>query len=169
MVEHRIVPSKDEKYMGLALWIASFSKDPSTQIGAIIVGQGNIPLGIGYNGPPRKFDDKEIDWGRPQKYPYIVHAEKNAIEHSKSIVKGGTLYVTGLPCKDCMLDIVTAEIGEVIYIDLNKDPNSSLANQDTWQLTQDLARRGGVKLKRFDGTLNWMMKRMAELEQLGIF
>jgi dCMP deaminase len=63
----RLVPPRDDKYMGLAFMMAGFSKDPNTQVGAIIVDRKNHPLGWGYNGPPSEILDCDVNWGRPDK------------------------------------------------------------------------------------------------------
>ena len=62
-----------------------------------------------------KINDDLMDWSRPNKYKYIRHAEENAIKHAKGNIEGSTIYVTGMPCKDCLLDIVDEKIKKVIY------------------------------------------------------
>jgi len=166
----RTVPSKEEKYMGLAFWMASFSKDPNTQMGSVIVNSQNRPLGWGYNGPPKSIIDTAIDWSRPHKYPYIVHAEANAIDHSNQDLTYATLYVTGKPCADCMLKIVTKKISEVIYFPYKtKDKKSTFSNGDIGELSDDIAKKGSVKLTKFEGNLNWMRDRMDLMVGLCIF
>jgi dCMP deaminase len=104
-----------------ALIASMRSPDPNTQVGAYICSEYNRPLGLGYNGLPRGIEPDSIDWareGEPQftKYPYIVHAEKNAIFNSNSSLKGSKLYVTLHPCNNCALDIIQAGISEVLYL-----------------------------------------------------
>jgi dCMP deaminase len=170
-VPPREVPTRDEYYMGEAFWIASKSKDPRTQVGAVLVGANNDPISTGYNGPPRIINDNDIDWDRPAKYPYIVHAEDNAIKRAKRKIdlRGATLYVTAPPCKACMLDIVDAEIARVVYFRPKTDSGSLLANDEEWATTQDIARRGMVRLDQFQGNLNWMRDRIAWMESIGVF
>lgn len=167
----RKVPSRDEKYMGLAFFHASFSKDPSTQVGAVIVNSDNEITGTGYNGPPKKINDSLIDWSRPNKYSYIKHAEANAIDHSLISTKNCTLYVTGIPCQKCMLEIVDAEISKVVYFDMRNlvDSKSMLSNNLEMQITQKIASLSDVELVSFSGNLNWMKDRMIFLDSLGIF
>lgn len=167
----RKVPSRDEKYMGLAFFHASFSKDPNTQVGAVIVNSNNEITGTGYNGPPKKIDDNLINWSRPNKYPFIKHAEANAIDHSLISTKDCTLYVTGIPCQKCMLEIVDAEISKVVYFDMKNivDSKSMLSNNSEMQITQEIAKIAGVDLIPFIGNLNWIKDRVVFLENLGIF
>ena len=77
--------SWDQYFMGVALLSAKRSKDPSTQVGACIVNEDKRIIGIGYNGFPRGCSDDVFPWGKGSenpletKYPYVVHAETNAL------------------------------------------------------------------------------------------
>lgn len=171
----RQVPDRDSKYMGLAWFYASFSKDPSTQVGAVIVDQYNYPLGCGYNGPPRLVADDSFSWERPvvadqfSKYDIIVHAEINAIDHScGKELAGVTLYVTGLPCPKCMLEIVKQEIGRVVYMDHRSDSGSSLQNAKWRDKSLEIAGMGQVKVEEFQGHLAWMADWILRLKELGV-
>lgn len=168
-VSPRIVPARDEKYMGLAFWIASFSKDPTTQVGAIIVSENNRPLGIGYNGPPRQISDDTFSWSRPEKYPYMVHAERNALDHSHKPIDKATIYVTAPPCKDCMLDIVASGVVKVVYHKSLASTGSMINNNENWIITQEIATKANVTLVEFQGDLVWMQDRIVFMEHLGIF
>lgn len=171
MRKPRQVPSRDEKYMGLAFFHASFSKDPNTQVGAVIVNAKNEITGTGYNGPPQLINDELIDWSRPQKYPFIKHAEANAIDHSLKSTASSTLYVTGKPCANCMLKIVDAEILKVIYFDMKNivDVNSMLSSEKEFRTTDEIAKLAGVELIPFSGSLNWMKERVIFLDIIGLF
>lgn len=165
----RKVPSRDDFYMGLAFWIASRSKDPKTQCGALIVDPQNCPLGMGYNGPPAKIKDDDIDWSRPEKYPFIIHAEENAIKHSFGDLEGSTIYVTGMPCNKCMLTIVDSGIKRVVYKPVEADSGSMLSDATIAAKTEQIAQLGGVRIDKFFGNLNWMRDRISFMESLGIF
>ena len=95
--------SWDEYFMGIAVLSSLRSKDPHTQVGACIVNQDKRIVGVGYNGFPRGCSDDEIPWGRDgdwvnTKYPYVCHAELNAILNANGNLKGCTLYVDLFPC-----------------------------------------------------------------------
>ncbi|MGI6770826.1 MAG: deoxycytidylate deaminase [Acholeplasmataceae bacterium] len=112
----------DEYFMGVAKLSAKRSKDPNTQVGACIVNQDKRIIGIGYNGLPHGCDDDEYPWGNEgdfieTKYPYVVHAEANAILNATQSLKGAHLYVTLFPCHECMKLIIQSGIIEVIYED----------------------------------------------------
>jgi len=167
----REIPSRDDRYMGLAFFHASFSKDPNTQVGAVIVDLENKITGTGYNGPPKKINDSLIDWDRPYKYAFIKHAEANAINHSLISTKNTTLYVTGIPCQKCMLEIVDAEISRVVYFDMRKivDSSSMLSSNLEIETTEKIAKLAGVELCAYQGDLKWMKDRIFFLDSLGIF
>lgn len=100
------VLSWDEYFMGLAHLSAMRSKDPSTQVGAVIVDQEHKVVGIGYNGLPIGCSDDEFPWDREggmleTKYAFVVHAELNAILNSTRDLHGCTLYVSLFPCNEC--------------------------------------------------------------------
>lgn len=168
-VPPRPTPDRDSKYMGLAWIMAGFSKDPNTQIGSTIVDADNRPLGWGYNGPPALIPDDSFSWERPEKYLYIKHAEDNAINHSTGDLSDATLYVTGLPCKHCMLDIVDKKIKRVVYMDKKYDANSMQAVKDDVEATHELARKSGITLEKFEGNLAWLLDWVLQLKGLGIF
>lgn len=168
----RKVPKRDSKYLGIAWTIASLSKDPNTQVGALIVSQANRPLGWGYNGPPSAMNDGDVVWSREGellcKYDLIIHAEQNAIDHSQECIEGADLYVTHKPCKRCMLSIVSKKIGRVIYTQPKVDA-ASIASGKNSEAVDEIARMGGVELVPFDGNLGWMQDWTMKLTELGVF
>ncbi|XP_077380783.1 deoxycytidylate deaminase isoform X2 [Festucalex cinctus] len=110
-------------FMAVAFLSAQRSKDPSSQVGACIVNQENKIVGIGYNGMPNGCDDDQLPWARSAddrldtKYPYVCHAELNAIMNKNSAdVKGCTMYVALFPCNECAKLIIQAGIKEVVYL-----------------------------------------------------
>ena len=116
--------SWDEYFMAIAKLSAKRSKDPSTQVGACIVSNDNRILSIGYNGAPNGFDDEKFPWGREgenlnTKYPYVCHAELNAILNyrgSKKDLESAKIYVDLFPCNECAKIIIQSGIKEVIYL-----------------------------------------------------
>lgn len=114
--------SWDEYFMGVAILSAKRSKDPSTQVGACVVNKDKRIIGIGYNGFPTGCSDEDFPWGKADedklntKYPYVVHAEPNAILNCTSSLKDSTLYVTLFPCNECAKLIIQSGIKKVIYM-----------------------------------------------------
>lgn len=110
----------DSYFMGLAHLSALRSKDPHTQVGSAIVDDDHRVISVGYNGLPRGCADQEYPWQREgdvldTKYPYVVHAELNAILNSKWSVKGTTIYVSLFPCNECAKAIIQSGIKRVVY------------------------------------------------------
>lgn len=117
----------DKRYIDLAKEVASWSKDPSRKIGAVIVGEKGQIISQGYNGFPRGIQDNEHRLtNRNVKYRYVVHAEANAIYnaiHNGSSTNGATIYVTGLPvCHECAKAIIQTGI-KVVVMDTQPDDN----------------------------------------------
>ena len=112
--------SWDEYFMGIAMLAARRSKDPSTQVGACIVSQDNIIISTGYNGMPKGCSDDEFPWdrtGEETKYPYVVHAELNAILNANGRdLRGSRLYVALFPCNECAKAIIQSGVSEVVYL-----------------------------------------------------
>ena len=128
--------SWDEYFMGVALLSAKRSKDPSTQVGACIVNEKNKIVGAGYNGLPLGCDDDEFPWEKSgnfldTKYPYICHAELNAILNNIGMdLKGCRIYTALFPCNECTKAIIQAGITEVIFLsDKYKDSETAKASK----------------------------------------
>jgi len=113
----------DQYFMGVAKLSAYRSKDPNTQVGACIVTPENKIVGVGYNGLPWGCDDKQFPWDNREgdmydtKYPYVVHAELNAILNSIHNLKDCRIYVSLFPCHECVKAIIQSGIKEIIYED----------------------------------------------------
>jgi len=128
--------SWDEYFMGVAVLSSLRSKDPNTQVGACIVNQDKKIVGVGYNGFPIGCDDDSLPWDREgdwlkTKYPYVCHAELNAILNSNGgNLKGCTLYVALFPCNECAKAIIQSGIKKVVYLsDKYKDSDNTIASK----------------------------------------
>ena len=113
--------SWDQYFMGVALLSAQRSKDPNTQVGACIVNPEHRIVGVGYNGFPAGCSDDNLPWAREgefleTKYPYVVHAELNAILNSIQKLDACTIYVALFPCNECAKAIIQSGIKEVVYL-----------------------------------------------------
>lgn len=135
--------SWDEFFMGIAKMSAGRSKDPSTQVGACIVDKNNRILSIGYNGTPNGFDDDIFPWAREgdnleTKYPYVCHAELNAIlnyKGSRNDLNDSKIYVDLFPCNECAKMIIQSGIKEVIYLsDKYKNTEGNIASRKMFDI-----------------------------------
>jgi dCMP deaminase len=114
----------DRRFLALAAQVACWSKDPSTQVGAVIV-RGRHVIATGYNGfPPGVADTDDRLFTRATKLLYTVHAEANALAqcamHGQR-AEGATIYVTHPPCAGCMRLLIAAGIARVVYPALDDD------------------------------------------------
>ncbi|HNR69460.1 MAG TPA: dCMP deaminase family protein [bacterium] len=112
----------DTVMMRMAFVIASMSKDPTTQVGAVLVSPDRTRISVGYNGFPRRIPDVAAWWhnrqesaGEFSKYDLVRHAEMNAITQAKTDLEGWSLYVTHHPCGECAKNIVAEGIARVFY------------------------------------------------------
>ena len=126
--------SWDEYFMGIAMLAAMRSKDPNTQVGACIVNKDNIIVSTGYNGMPKGCSDDEYPWertGEATKYPFVVHAELNAILNAAGRnVRGSRIYASLFPCNECAKAIIQSGIKEILYLsDKYADSMATLASK----------------------------------------
>lgn len=143
---------KDSIYMNMADEIAKLSRDNNTQIGCVIVAEDGTPISWGYNGTLSGVNDNSIPHSREaqevyymkieppnliqrcsvitNKYPWIRHAERNAIKFANADkLKGATLYVNAYPCESCALEIADSGIKRVVIrTSKNIDANSTIQN-----------------------------------------
>lgn len=141
----------DDKFIGLAKHIATWSKDPSRKIGAVAVDDNKNVLSMGYNGFPRGIEDSYDRLNdRETKYQYVVHAEQNAIYNACRngvSLKGATLYVTGLPiCSECMKGVIQSGISCVV-IDYNDVKNAPTPWDEHWDKSVAMIYESGIELK----------------------
>ena len=139
------VLSWDEYFMGLAHLSAKRSKDPSTQVGAVIVSDEHRVVSIGYNGFPNGCSDDEFPWDREgdfscTKYPYVVHAELNAILNSKHDLRGCSIYVSLFPCNECAKAIIQSGIRRIVY------EYDKYANTDSTIASKRMLKAAGIEL-----------------------
>ena len=137
----------DEYFMGVASLSALRSKDPNTQVGCCIVDKNNKILSVGYNGLPRGCDDDEFPWDREgnlldTKYPFVAHAELNAILNRKTPLDDARLYVTLFPCNECAKAIIQAGIKEVLYA------SDKYADTDGTKASKKMLTSAGITLKQ---------------------
>ena len=140
--------SWDEYFMGVAMLSANRSKDPNTQVGACIVDENNVILTTGYNGFPIGCSDDEFPWDREgepydTKYPYVCHAELNAIlNNAGASLEGSRIYVALFPCNECAKAIIQCGIKEVVY--LSDKYNNTPMNR----ASKRLFNAAGVRLRK---------------------
>ena len=137
----------DSYFMAMAHLSAKRSKDPSTKVGAVIVDEYHHIVGMGYNGLPIGCDDTVFPWSREgefcdTKYPYVVHAELNAILNSIKSLHGCTIYVSLFPCNECAKAIIQSGIKKIVY------ESDKYADTDAIKASKRMLNAAGVELQQ---------------------
>ena len=146
----------DEYFMGIALLSAQRSKDPNTQVGACIVDSNKKIVGVGYNGFPIGCDDDLLPWEKEgdfleTKYPYVCHAELNAILNSNKNLTNCKIYVGLFPCHECAKAIIQSGIKEVIYLsDKYNGTPSNLASKKMLEMSKIKTRKIDINIKTIE-------------------
>lgn len=105
----------DERYLQLATLVASWSEDPSTKAGAVIVDERNTVVSLGFNGIPRHVENEARWVDRSTKYEVVIHCELNALVFAGRQVGGATIYLHPfLPCSRCASILIQAGIRRVV-------------------------------------------------------
>lgn len=146
--------SWDEYFMGVALLSAKRSKDPNTQVGACIVNDKNKIVGAGYNGLPIGCHDDEFPWSKEgdfldTKYPFVCHAELNAILNNIGMdLKGCKIYTALFPCNECTKAIIQSGITEVVYLSDKYD------GTDASKASKLMLDKAGVQYRKVNTSLS---------------
>jgi dCMP deaminase len=138
----------DTRFLGLAAHISAWSKDPSSQVGAVIT-DGNRIVSLGYNGFATGVEDRQerLDQ-REVKLNLTIHAEENAMIFAKRDLSGCTVYVTHPPCPRCASKLIQEEFKRVVYIAPSEDFLSRWA--DDLKLSSEMYREAGVQVTSYE-------------------
>jgi len=139
----------DIRFLELAKHISGWSKDPSTKVGCVVVGEDREIRSTGFNGFPRGIsDDSERLTDRSKKYPLICHAEENAIMHAARIgisLKGSTAFVTWPPCSRCARSLIQAGVQEIVYPETDGIPERWL---EDFNISNGMLLEAGVLVRQ---------------------
>lgn len=142
--------SWDEYFMAVALLSAQRSKDPNTQVGACIVNTEKRIVGVGYNGFPTGCSDDLLPWAREgdpleTKYPYVCHAELNAVLNSvQGNLKNCTIYTALFPCNECAKVIIQTGIKEVVYL------SDKYSETDAVKASKTMFNQTGIRFRKIE-------------------
>ncbi|NBP01312.1 MAG: CMP deaminase [Proteobacteria bacterium] len=137
----------DHRFLVLAKLIGSWSKDPSTQVGAVIVDENNRIVSVGYNGFPQNIKDDDRLYDRETKYKIIVHGEINAILFANRSIIGCTLYTFPFePCPRCAGLIIQSGIKRVVSLTNNID-----RWEEDFNVTRQLFKEANIAMDYYDG------------------
>jgi dCMP deaminase len=139
------------RFLHLARVVSSWSKDPSTRVGAVIVSQEGDPISFGFNGFPRGVRETPTRMERPLKYEFSVHAEENAIYLAKRDLKGTVMFVTCFPCTEKYVKAIIQAGIAVLGVDKNykkgkeDDPYSSVHSAGN-SIGREMLQEAGVTI-----------------------
>ena len=150
---YRIRPSWIDYFLGLAKIVSQRSHDVHTQHGCIITDKQNRIIGVGYNGFPKGLDDKKLPTNRPDKYKWMVHSEKNALANCVVRPDGGTAYVTGQCCNNCIISLWQEGIDTVYMID---DHGTHLFDQSEKSMFDTFISMSNMKIFYIKPNLDWL-------------
>jgi dCMP deaminase len=141
IVDNKIREHKwDVRLLQMAQLVAAWSKDPSTQVGAVIADDSHRIVGVGYNGFPRGMcDGAKLYNNREIKYERVIHGEINALLNANKSVEGCTLYeVPFFSCSRCVVQVIQSGIRRIVFP--YHDPDSRMGEaQKRWQASIDIA------------------------------
>ena len=138
-----------ERFMHLAEHVATWSKDPSTQVGCVIVDKQNRVVSLGFNGFPRGIKDLVNRYeNKETKYLFVAHAERNALDNAPLSVEGCTLYSPLLPCNECAKSIIQKGITKVVSYEPTEDRPYL-----RWDITKQMFLEAGVQLYLINKTV----------------
>jgi dCMP deaminase len=146
-------PDWTNYFLGLAKVISQRSHDIHTKHGCVITDSNNRILGVGYNGFPRGLDDSNLPTSRPEKYPWMVHSERNALSNCVVRPDNGIAYVTGQCCNDCIIALWQEGIKKVHMID---DHGTHLFDQDAKKRFDTFIEMSKMEIHKVDADLSWL-------------
>jgi dCMP deaminase len=146
-------PNWQEYFIGLAHAVSARSHDLQTQHGCIITDTNNRILGVGYNGFPKGMNDLELPNTRPEKYPWMIHAERNALSNCTIRPENGTAYVTGQCCNDCIMALWQEGITKVY---MKKNHGTHLFDNSHQERFNLFVNMSGIDIEYIDPDLSWI-------------
>jgi dCMP deaminase len=146
-------PNWIDYFLGLAKVVSQRSHDTQTQHGCIITDRSNRILGVGYNGFPRGLLDDNLPNTRPDKYPWMIHAERNALSNCAVLPENGVAYVTGQCCNDCIMALWQEGITKVI---MSKDHGTHLFDEEAKKRFDTFIKMSGMEIFYVEPNLSWL-------------
>ena len=146
-------PSWTDYFLGLAKVVATRSHDLQTQHGCVITDSKNRILGVGYNGFARGLNDQELPRTRPDKYPWMIHAERNALSNCIVRPEDGIAYVTGQCCNDCIMALWQEGVSQVYMTD---NHGTHLFDEEAQKRFDTFVQMSNIKINYITPNLDWL-------------
>ena len=146
-------PNWTDYFLGLAKVVSQRSHDIQTQHGCVITDIDNRILGVGYNGFARGLDDTKLPNIRPEKYPWMIHAERNALSNCVVRPDRGLAYVTGQCCNDCIMALWQEGVTKVFMAD---DHGTKLFDNEAKKRFDTFINMSGMEIFYIKPNLSWL-------------
>lgn len=146
-------PSWTDYFLGLAKVVSQRSHDVQTQHGCVITDHNHRILSVGYNGFPRGLLDENLPTTRPEKYPWMIHAERNALSNCVVRPENGIAYVTGQCCNDCIMALWQEGVSTVIMIE---DHGTHLFDDEAKKRFDTFVKMSGINIRYIKPNLSWI-------------
>ena len=146
-------PSWTDYFLGLAKVVSQRSHDVQTQHGCVITDNNHRILSVGYNGFPRGLLDENLPTTRPEKYPWMIHAERNALSNCVVRPENGIAYVTGQCCNDCIMALWQEGVSSVIMIE---DHGTHLFDDEAKKRFDTFVKMSGINIRYIRPNLSWI-------------
>jgi len=146
-------PSWTNYFLGLAKVVSQRSHDVQTQHGCVITDSNNRILGLGYNGFPRGLSDEFLPNTRPDKYPWMIHAERNALSNCTIRPENGIAYVTGQCCNDCIMALWQEGVKKVV---MTKQHGTHLFDDNAQKIFDTFVDFSKIEIEYIDPDLSWL-------------
>lgn len=146
-------PNWTDYFLGLAKVVSQRSHDTQTQHGCVITDRQHRILSLGYNGFPRNLLDQQLPNTRPDKYPWMIHAERNALSNCSIRPENGIAYVTGQCCNDCIMALWQEGVREVVMM---KNHGTHLFDEKQQEIFDNFIRLSGMQIQYIEPDLSWI-------------
>lgn len=146
-------PNWNNYFLGLAKVVSQRSHDIHTKHGCVITDRQHRILGVGYNGFPKGMDDKSLPTARPDKYHWMIHAERNALANCIIRPDNGVAYVTGQSCNDCIMSLWQEGVTTVI---MTEDHGTKLFDEEAKKRFDIFVSQTGIEILRMKPDLSWI-------------
>lgn len=146
-------PDWTDYFLGLAKVVSQRSHDIHTQHGCVITDTQHRILGVGYNGFPKGMNDSSLPTSRPEKYQWMIHAERNSLSNCVIRPDNGIAYVTGQSCNDCIMALWQEGITKVIMANSH---GTKLFDQEQQKLFDLFIEQTGMEILRVEPNFEWL-------------
>ena len=151
-----MIPEWNDYLLAQAFLVAQRSPDKQTKCGCVIANKKHQIMGQGYNGFPRGVNDSVLPNKRPDKYPWMIHAEVNAILNCIHKPEDCVAYITTNPCFNCTLLMWQAGIKDIVFA-TNLQHKPSMLHDDKYaDLMEEFIQLSNVNIKEHDVNLNFL-------------